>query len=160
MNLPFPKPTNREMARQNAIYCAEQNMIDRSQAWSAIAATFPEIEYVQLIADDRPEPPAVERLGGGTEPVDPDATAVMELPSVGHVQPSGRPEGMNGTITVDAVAWDVLRTLAIRHVLTSMAKGVTVDLMDEDTGPHVWELQFSRMPGSEIVHVSVSRPTT
>lgn len=179
--LPYPKPTTREMARSNAVYYAEEaainmqpgGMVERvrfyleaSKTWAAIASTFIDDDLVQILADDIPVP-GYPPLTDGPEPVvgvdyaDPDATSVMQAPvqpSVGHVNRSGRIGGMDGTLVVDAVAWDVLRTLGIRYVLGSINRGVTIDLNDEDTEAVAWELQFSRMPDSPVVHVSVNRP--
>jgi hypothetical protein len=183
-SLPFPKPTTREMARKNAVHYAEeaassmqpggtvskiQVYLEAANAWAAIAATFPFDGEDALMADDRPILDPVY-LGGGTEPVDnaegfdprpmaerngftdPDTTAVMQ-PSVAHVEATDRTAA---TITVDAIAWDVLRAVAIRHVVSSMERGVTIDLDEERHS--VWALQFSRMPDSAMVHVSVNRP--
>lgn len=187
MTIPYLKPTTRDQARRNAIYFAEAALegngmgsadldLHHAQAWSAIAMTFPEEptyvvddlsgvqeRVVQAYTDPLHNAEGfdpremADRNGFG----DPDATAVLELPrrdpSVGVVGASGLPPGVHATVSVDAVAWDVLRLLAIRYVLGSIQRGVTVDLTDEDTGPRVWSLEFTRMPDSPIVHVSVSR---
>jgi hypothetical protein len=185
MTLPYPKPTTREMARKNAVYYAEEAArhmqpghlieniranLETAKTWAAIALAFPEDPDIQvLMVDDRPvssypvledgpefDPrPMAERNGFE----DPDATSVMHVqppvePSVGHVGPSGRD---GGTIVVDPIAWDVLRALAIRYVTTSINRAVTVDLADEDTGIRGWDMQFSRMPDSSVIHVSVTR---
>jgi hypothetical protein len=158
-----------------------------AHVWSQIALTFPEEPTIvvdnysdfprQVMEDEYPDPvrnpndPELEPWQADTSTDverrpqdlgDVEATMVLELPrrqpSVGHVEPSGNIGGMAPTIQVEAVAWDVLRVLAIRYVLSSIQRGVTVDLTDEDTEAVAWDLQFARMPDSPIVHVSVSRP--
>jgi hypothetical protein len=57
---------------------------------------------------------------------------------------------------VDAVAWDVLRALAARYVLSSMDKHATVDLSEHEV--ERWELKMTRMPDSGVVQVFVEAP--
>jgi len=172
MNIPFLVPSTRQEALSNAVYYAseaDRNMepggvltrveyfLRAADAWSRIALSFPEGpagSQLEPWKKPLPDPGPLELL--------PDTTVAMTLPpvkpSVGHVIASGRPPGVDGTLVVDAVAWDVLRTLGIRYVLGSINKGVTIDLNEEDTEAVAWDLQFTRMPDSSVIHVSVHRP--
>lgn len=152
---PFAKPRNRYEARENAQWYAGENQYDASLAWSAIAETFPHEEYE---LDPRP---MAERNGFVS-----DDTAILTTPGASNTMVL-RPSEMaptafedmpphRGRVNVDAVAWDVLRALAARYVLSSMDKHATVDLSEHEIDR--WELKMTRMPDSGVVQVFVETP--
>lgn len=110
--IPFPRPTTREEARSNAIYFAGEvahrttehadasvtiSAEAQARLWAAIAQTFP--EDPTLLADDQSE----------SRPT--------------HLDVTGRTFTQ---VSVDAEVWQIVRSLAVRYVRTSITSAITL----------------------------------
>lgn len=133
MTVPYPQPTTRAQARANAIYWAEASEAQiragniaalgqasalKAQTWASIALAFPE--------DEGPSYITVE---DGAEPV-------QNLRRMVETGPATSP-----IAEVDSVVWDVVRSLAVRFVQTSLTGRVTVGL-DHTSLQHSKLLRF------------------
>lgn len=169
MTIPFPTPENANEARGNMIYWAEMAertavagavmapgmaAIEKAKMWAAIALTLPEAEYTELRADDR----VITRL--------PDVSAYMPSSfEVGSDSPLPEPTMHKGhiiragagtsdtTIDVDSLAWDVLRALAARYVLSSLDKQVRLTL--DDIEAPGWDLVLKHDRPTSVVTATV-----
>jgi len=148
MTIPYSNPTDRHEARQNAIYYAEQARSDgtgrdllQAQVWADIARTFPEEGQSMTV-----------ELTGDEVVVDDVSEYWRNLVDKGvqrATAPSSGTRGADTTMVVSTVAWDVLRALAIRYVLSSMDGQATVDFLDDNEENR--DLTLERASGFTVV---------
>jgi hypothetical protein len=151
--VPFPLAGTRAQARANAMYYAHivedtvvngaplqpgQTAFLKAQMWATLAATFPEdtSEEITIMADDQP-------------------TMVMAVPVQPRVEHIRAADDHTGVVTLTSAAWNVLRTLAVRNVLSSLNHTVTLDSA-EWVDP-LWELRVVWVAGSPTVQVFVDQ---
>lgn len=158
---PFKNPGNRRQARANALhYAALVETIDlagaplqlgqdaflKAQMWSQMAFTFPEDadDYIELMADDQPVAVLDVQTGIHTPIMQERIAVTRSLDTQDHDR---------GTVTMTSDAYDVLRALAVRYVLSSLNR-VAVVQRDECENPP-WDLRMVWSPGSPSVQVMI-----
>lgn len=138
--IPFPRPMNANEARGNMLYWADKAealvqaggvvsvgmaAIEKAKMWAAIALTLPEVETVELLADDRPIASYQDPLRAPTAELEP-------WPAQRDDAPLERVPLNDPTERVPSHVYDVLRALAARYVRSSLSKTATVT--DDDLG--------------------------
>lgn len=162
---PFKNPGNRRQARANALYYAAlvetidlagaplqlgQDAFLKAQMWSQMAFTFPEDsddDYIELMADDQSV--AVLDVQTGIQS---DLTKIIQE-RIAVTRSLDEQDRARCTVTLTSDAYDVLKALAVRYVLSSLNRVAIVQRDECDNPP--WDLRMVWSPGSPSVQVMI-----